>query len=289
MLAKLLKHDFKSTGKVLIPVNLVLVIVTIAGSILLGTRLLQRTEMIPLAVVLLITYILMLLALSIVTSIFLIVYYYRNMFSAQGYLTFTLPASPWTIFNSKMITGFVWILLNAVLTFSSAMILIGSAGGFSDISSMMDGAFIGEMSVGTETITVSMLELFGYTPIQLIILGIVVLLAASFYSVVVGYGSVTIGQLYAKHKVVGAVLAYFIIYFIVQIISTVNMFLFSFSKMFHMLITNPDVELEGAEFVEMMQSIYRPIIPMSIILYLVVGIICCVASVIIIKKKVNLD
>ena len=60
MLGKLLKHDFRSSGKVLFPLNLLLVIVTVIGSVLLGTKLLQRTEMVPLAITLLITYILML-------------------------------------------------------------------------------------------------------------------------------------------------------------------------------------------------------------------------------------
>lgn len=288
MLGKLLKHEFKSTGKVLIPLDLVLIIITIAGSILLGTKLLEREELLPVSMILLTTYILMLFALSIATMIFLFVHYYRNMFSAQGYLTFTLPTSTWSIYNSKLIAGFAWVLVNSLLTFVSIGILVISAAGLENVAEAGE-MFVSDMTIGTESIAVSLLDMFGYTPGQFIILMILMLLAASFYSIAMGFGSVTIGQLYAKHKVVGAVLAYFIMYFVMQIVVTIVMFINSFGKLFSMLAVNPEAELEGQAFVDMMQSIYRPMLPLFIIMYLVFGLICYGVSVIIIKKKINLD
>lgn len=289
MLGKLLKHEFKSTGKVLIPVNLVLIIITIAGSVLLGTKLLEREELLPVSMILLTTYILMLFALSIATMIFLLVHYYRNMFSAQGYLTFTLPASTWSILNAKLITGFVWVLVNTVLTLISIGVLVVSAAGLENIASVGKEILISNIMNGTESMAVSILDVLGYTPVQFVLFLILLILTACFYNIAMGYGSITIGQLYAKHKVVGAVLAYFAIYVVMQIIATVVMFIGIFGRMFNMITVSAGAELEGQAFVELMQSIYRPMFPMFIILYFVMGILCYVASVIIIKKRINLD
>lgn len=284
MLGKLLKHDFKSTGKVLIPLNLLLVIVTIIGSVLLGTKILQRDEMLPLAIILLFTYILVLFAISIITSIFLVVSYYRNMFSSQGYLTFTLPASTWSIFNSKVITGFCWILVTTLLTFLSAITLIGSACGFENLGSVISVVFSTDLSSGSVN-GATVLAMIGYTPMQFLLLMILMFLAACFYTISVCYGSVTIGQLYAKHKVVGAILAYVVIYFLVQIITSTFMMLNSFRSMF----AETDIYASETGVADMIQSIYKPLFPTMILIYLVIGTACYVASVIILKKKVNLD
>ena len=289
MLGKLLKHDFKSTGKVLIPLYLFLVLVTIIGSILLGTKILQRDEMLPLAIALLIMYILMIFAISVITIIFLTVSYYRNMFSAQGYLTFTLPASTWSIFNSKVIVGFCWVLINSILTFLSAITLIGSAAGFKTLGMILREVFFTDLFTTVEPgmgSNSSLLSIMGYTPAQFILLMIIMVLGACFYSVAMTYGCVTIGQLFAKHKVAGAILTYAVLYFVLQIVMTVAMLFISFRGMFDIL---ADAYMSDEVFVETMQSIYRPIFPLTIGIYLFVGIACYVASIIILKKKVNLD
>lgn len=293
MLGKLLKHDFRSSGKVLFPLNLLLVIVTVIGSVLLGTKLLQRTEMVPLAITLLITYILMLVAISVITSIFLIVSYYRNMFSSQGYLTFTLPASPWMIYNSKMIVGFFWVGINSILTLVSAIILIVAACGFKNMFSLLSDVFVSDLVIGSGTGAVSyptsLLTMIGYTPVQFILLMLAMFLVSCFYSMAMGYGSVTIGQLYAKHKVLGAVLAYVVIYYFSQIIMNASMLFISFRSMFGIIAVSEETLESSQGVMNMMQSIYKPMFPTIILIQLVIGVACYVASVIILKKKVNLD
>lgn len=292
MLGKLIKHDFKSTGKILIPLNLILILVTLAGSLLLGTRLLQRPELLPLSIVLLIAYVLVLFTLSTVTVIFLIVNFYRSMFSAQGYLTFTLPTSSWSLLHSKTIVGFVWLLLSTLLTMGSVFLLIGSAVGFGNISSVMQEFFQVESIVSVDngmSISMSLQDILGYTPVQLVILFLLMTLCSCFFSAAAGYGSVAIGQLYSKHKIVGTVLAYVAVYFVAQIIMSISMFAISFRPIFGMISVSPDAELEMEAVADIMRSIYQPMFPMLIIIYLVLGIICYAAAGIIMKKKVNLD
>lgn len=287
MLGKLIKHDFRSTGKVMVPLHLVLVGVTILGSLLVGSKLLQRLELLPLTVTLVIAYILMIIAFSTVVSIFLIVNFYRNMFSSQGYLTFTLPASPWSLLHSKSIVGFVWVLVNNILTYGSMILLMCSAAGFSNVASALRD--ITDMSIyadGGMTVSIGIQDLLGYTLPQLLLLLTLITLVSCFYNVATGYGSVAIGQLHAKHKVLGTVAAYLVIRFITQIVMSVVMLFFSLRPLIGMT-TSPDIETE--DLATLMRGIYHPMFIILIVVFLVIGVGCYVAAGIIMNKNVNLD
>lgn len=291
MLGKLIKHDFKSTGKVMVPISLAFIVITLLGVLFLGAKLMQREELLPLTLTLLIAYILTLVTLTMVTQIYLIVHFYRNMFSAQGYLTFTLPSSPRSIFHSKMLVGCIWLLLISVLTIVSALILIGTASGFGNTFSVIREIFTTQIftdsGLGTD-FSASLADVMGYTPGQVILLFILLTLVSIYYSISIGFGSVTIGQLYAKHKVVGAVLAYIGFYLLMQILSTIIIFLICFRPTLDILVT-PEEELQGAAFLQMMRSIYQPMFPSMILTQLAAGVLCHIASVVIVNKKVNLD
>lgn len=51
------------------------------------------------------------------TQIVLIIRYYRHFFSDEGYLTFTLPVKKTSLLDSKLITGFIYMLSSYALMF----------------------------------------------------------------------------------------------------------------------------------------------------------------------------
>lgn len=292
MLGKLIKHDIKSTSKVMVPICLGLVILTLLGSILLSTHLMQREELIPLSLTVFFTYVFTLVAISTGTIIYLIVHFYRNMFSAQGYLTFTLPASGWSIFNAKIFVGFLWILLTSVMIVASGLALAGSALGFENLPGLASEILDAEILMDTESaysISTSLLEILGYTPLQFILLILTTFLVSCFYSVATGYGSAVIGQLYAKHKIVGTVLVYIGIYLVTQILTVLIVLLICFRSIMKLIAAPPMETMEFSVFLDVMHSVYHPMFPAMIILQAAIGIICYAASVLILKKKINLD
>lgn len=291
MLGKLLKHDFKSTGKVMLPIVIVLFASTLLGAFLLRMKFMQYEAFLPIAITLLITYILILISLSILTSIYLIIHFYRNLFSAQGYLTFTLPASPWTIFHSKLLMGLTWTLLVSVLILGSALILVGAACGFQNLPEMFFEMLLTEFTSNMELngLKLAFQDIFGYTMNQLIFLLIIMTIATSIYNVISGYGCVAIGQLYARHKVIGAVLAYIGTCLLTQILMFVVVFFLCFHVVRDTLITSSQEPFTNQAFMDLMQGIYRPMFPALIIVYLFISIIFYIATGIILNKKVNLD
>ena len=116
MLGKLLKHEIKNTGKILLPLNLALIGVTLIGMIVLGSKIFENEHIGMLAGALLVFYILGIVALFIVTYVFLMITFYRSMYSAEGYLTHTLPVSPITTLNSKLIVSLFWACLTMILS-----------------------------------------------------------------------------------------------------------------------------------------------------------------------------
>lgn len=292
MLGKLLKHDFKATGKVLLPVNLIFIIVTALGCVLLASRLLQRQELLPVAIILLIAYVLVILTLTTVVHIFLIVHFYRNMFTAQGYLTFSLPASSWSLLNSKTIVGYIWLLLNVILTYLCTFLLLGAASGFrvklSDITELFQTTTAINVNGASTGISATFSDILGYSPTGMLVLLILLVLVSCFYSVSTGYGCVAIGQLYARHKVAGTIIALVGNYLLTQIIMIVVAVIASVQGIVR-IISLDEASMAGQEMVAVMQSIYKPMFPALILVYLVLGIAGYVAAGIIMKKKVNLD
>lgn len=60
-----------------------------------------------------------------VTIVFIHVFFYRSMFSDEGYLTHTLPVKSSTLFFTKLLSAVIWMLICIVtITFSVFMVLI---------------------------------------------------------------------------------------------------------------------------------------------------------------------
>ena len=128
--------------------------------------------------------------------------------------------------------------------------------------------------------------MFGYTIPQLIFLILLLVLISSFASVAIGYGSVTIGQLYAKHKIAGSILSYIGIYFLSQLLTTGLTFVVGFSNTFTLMINNDPSKIDSLAFY---RALYGPMIPLLLITFTIFGVTCYIISGIILKKRINLD
>lgn len=296
MLGKLLKHDLKSTSRVLLPLNLVLVGVTIFGMVFLSLAPFQRPETMMLTAGMMVTYLLMVVALNIITHIYLIVFFYRSLFTYQGYLTFTLPTTPWRLLHSKGLSGFFWSLLNTVLTFLSVLLLFASAVGFSNFGSAFRSLFTDNLANGSVMVNgvavetnLTLMGILGTTPSQLLLFLAAFTLVSCLYSVAVGYGSVAIGQLFSKHKVAGTVISYLVIYFIVQFFCGIVSVLATIRPVMEFIQATPDAVTDSELMFRAMGQIYHPMLLAMMLFELAIGVLLYVASGIIMNKKVNLD
>lgn len=212
MLGKLFKYEFKSTAKVMLTIYVILIATTILGTISLSTDAMQTDlDTQPLVIQLLffgsiMLYVLSVFALFVVTYIYVCIHFYKTMYSEQGYLTHTLPVKPSTLFNVKLITAWVW--------------MIGSMGLFLlSLFALMTGATRGEL---LEVLNFSLMqEVFGMTWGQYFLLMILMIVLSCLSYLLMVFVSISIGQLFNQHKIVWAIVAGIVIYFVEQTVGSI--------------------------------------------------------------------
>lgn len=214
MLGKLIKHEFKAISKTLGILHIALFITTIMGIIAINLSKNNKYEYI--SNLTLILYILILIAVAIAVMIYLVVRFYRNLFTDEGYLMNTLPVKPSWLILSKLIVSFVWTIINFVCTFFSIILLVLSQTSIASI-----------LTVWNE-ITKDALNEFGLSIHALLFLGIIGGLISIIYMFLMFYTSIAIGQTMRNHKILFSLGAYVVLYIISQIISTVGLMPFGF-------------------------------------------------------------
>ena len=260
MLTKLMKHDIKNMGRLLLPLNAIVLLMTLAGVILRATGLFDLENVGPLLGILLTTYVIGMAVIAVVSYFYPIIHYYRNLFSRQGYLTFTLPVSTWKILLSKTVVGFGWYLVKITVALFSVWAITG---------------FMRIPSHYLANINMYLMREIEMTFSTLVTWTVVVMLTSLLWSLLTAYFSISIGQLYAKHKIIASVVAYVAIYTLMQILVTIVLLPF--------LMTGAMVNGPGVHTVVSV-SFYS-----TLIFTIVFSILFYIFSGIIIKKKVNLD
>jgi hypothetical protein len=116
MLGKLLKYDLWDVSKVLLPVHIGVIILTLIETLILTLK--EMTEYLSATVIILMTgaYSIYLIAAAALTVIFIVYHFYKSLYSDRGYLTFTLPVKTTTLLISKTLTALIWGLINAIVT-----------------------------------------------------------------------------------------------------------------------------------------------------------------------------
>ena len=100
MLGKVMKHEMKATWKVLFPLAMVLVGVTLIGMLMMNMQVFETDMGALVGLAMLLLYIIGLIALSVTAFIFLLVRFYHSMYGAEGYLSHTLPVTTFSLINA---------------------------------------------------------------------------------------------------------------------------------------------------------------------------------------------
>ncbi len=265
MLGKLIKHEFKDTAKLFLIMYAAITIVAIADKIFFYIN----EDWIfanVLSGVLLATYILGIAALFIMTVVVVVKRFYDNMLKDQGYLTFTLPVTTNAHMVSKLLVAFIWSVLTCVVTVITLVITI------------IDKDVI---EVLPELINIIVETIAKYDLYGLIIKIVIYSVVSAIMSILSLYFCLSVGQLFNKHKILGAALTFFGIYIIMQIIMQVVITTITIN------IDMVDALLYGnvylyISFADIMLDIY-------LIIYIILAIVFYVASTLILDKKLNLE
>ena len=213
MVKKLFKHEFLAYARVMAIVYSILMTISVA------TRIILIFDSDTTAYEIVSTFSLIIYAFSVVVAFLFgfamgIVRFYKNLFTAEGYLSFTLPVTASQHITAKAVTAVCiqWITLIMVVL-SGCIVTSGEV-----LTYVWDG--LGPVMKG-------LFDLAGAHFVLVVLELLVMCIVASFSSIMLYYTFISIGQLSKKNRILAAVGAYFVFYIISQVISTVLTILIS--------------------------------------------------------------
>lgn len=134
MLGKLIKHEFRATGRILLPVYLVMLL---TAALVRGFQVLTEQMagefMRVLAVLSVLLFSAAVFGGSILAFVLMIYRFYKNLMTDEGYLMFTLPVTTGQLIWSKMIVSAVWLLATAAMDVLSMFISVFDSAAWRDI------------------------------------------------------------------------------------------------------------------------------------------------------------
>lgn len=265
MLGKIMKHEFKSTYRIFVPIYIGLALLISAGCLFI--QLLKHYDSTPLTIISGFGIILLVFGIIFVfisPYIFLSMRFYKTTATREAYLTFTIPAETHQILLGKFIVSFAWTLVTLILTYFSIAILVAAGG--ANIKDMFDFIFNGD------------------TKLMLIqILSFTISFALSILQI---FTAISLGQLVRDHRIIASLAFYAALYTAQQIISIVAILPFMMTEM------SKDMSA-GMETFNMSLDTQTGGLPihiylLSIILSVVLSVVFFFLSNYILKKKLNL-
>ncbi len=211
MLGKLMKHELRATGRVMLPVLGVLVLLAALSGI--SAKILDSgvdSDLLNILSVLFITaFVLGLFAAMVLALVLMIQRFYKNLMGDEGYLMFTLPAGVDAHIFSKLFVSFIWFAATAVICVLSLFIMMSVNVSFSDMSEAFV-QFGGMMDQVTQY--VSGWNILGYF-LEFLVLCFVGSCATCLHF----YAAIAAGHSFSNHKVLLSVVFYFVLSFLLSI------------------------------------------------------------------------
>ena len=274
MLGKLIKYEFKSTSRIMWFLYAGLIVIAGLIGIVIrfgvmngdmysmglfsygasdeGNKFLQ-IALTSLAII----YVLLMYAVAIMTTVMIILRFYKNVLGEEGYLTHTLPVSTGSIIWSKFIVAVIWMLIALASAIVSAFVLGLTSGWLVEIIKQ----------VSLSEIFDALRELFCFN----VFLFLLYVVSTVFSGILMYYLSMAIGNLANKNKFLFAVLAYIGISIGLTIVLTII-----------------GVTGGGLISVWLEDATFRSFIIPAIIFQFILGAGCYVGTHYILKNKLNL-
>ena len=267
MVRKLMKYDFASFMRLLLPVQLILLGIAALNRIVQLFESESNTYSIVFtsSIVLYVISIIVALVLTLVVSV---VRFYQGMYSNEGYLSHTLPVTPTQHIVSKLLTSVLFFLGTFLSVFLSLNIVT-----------------LGEMNIEIyKAIGFLFGRFFTYTHWHMalyIVEVILLVLAVMISSLLCLYFCISVGQLAQKKKILLAFGVYFGLYFISQVFGTILIVIVS--------VLNLEFLMEIIDWFTYHPIAFGHIFLCGLIVYqLIISLIYFLISRYIMSKKLNL-
>ena len=261
MLGKLIKHELNATGRIFLPLYFIILILSLVNRVLITISITNG----PLDILrgfTIAAYSLSIVATLIVTFVIMIMRFYRNLITDEGYLMLTLPVKSSQLINSKLITSILWNIASIIIVGISLLIMLGTTKNMDMLKEFIDFVHMGLKSS------------FGNSYVLLIIEFIIMIILSLIQQVLLIYISIAIGHLFNSHRVLGAFVSYIAITTIIQILVTVILMVWA--------------RVAGSSL-DALEAVPELVFPFSIIFSVICNVVYYFGTNYIFKNKLNLE
>ena len=207
MLGKLLKQDFRATARIMLPLYAAVPVLGLFTNLI--TRLCENQNgFLIRAIGALVSFVfsLSLIAAVVTTVVLMILRFYRNLMTDEGYLMFTLPVSTTELICSKLIVSVVWFL-GALAVDALGLLVTGRFGSYQNAVRFQVTYTFGMPMTGAQSA-------------GLIIEFVAFLLLCCVALCLMTYAAMAIGQSFKKNKGLMSVVFFFVLWIGTRIVLT---------------------------------------------------------------------
>ena len=216
MLGKLLKHEFRATGRTMLPIYGAVIVLSVLASI--SGRLMDRkigSFLYILFGLIIAAFVIGVIAAVIMTAVMMIKRFYTNYLKDEGYLMHTLPVSVHALVWSKMIVSVVWFAATFVVIglVMLLMVFIESDTNLAEIIAKLPS---------WKTIRLA-LAVYGIRMGDLWLLAAEALLAAivgGLFTCLHFYAAMSLGHMFSRDKILLSIVFYVAISFVLSMATT---------------------------------------------------------------------
>ena len=205
MLGKLLKYEFKATGRILLPLYGAMVLVGLITSFFFNENSFGASQ-----AIFTMMYIGICIVSVVITLLLVIQRFSKNLLSDEGYLMFTLPVSTSSLIISKLIVAVCWGIVGTIAGILSGIALFATVIPWSDIPEMLQYIFTHLGAINSRDWLLMFETIVGC-----------IFSYALFVMAI--YTSLSVGQLpfAGKHRKAASIGAFFVIYIIYTAVASV--------------------------------------------------------------------
>ena len=274
MLRKLLKHEFRATGRIMLPLYLILLATAIGANF--STRGLLETDLKVLDLLgglLVMAFAVAIIAVCVMSMVVMVQRFYKNLLQDEGYVMMTLPVSVHQQVWSKLIVSAVWFALTLVVVCLACLIMA------------FDVELVQQIAAGFrelfQEIYRNLSTYYAINGTAIVAEFLVLCFVGCCAMCLQFYAALAIGHSFPNHKMAWSVLWFFLIQFIMQFLGGMGIMLLDESWFHHLL-------LGWTDNISAMASVHLGMVTV-ILGEVVYGAVFYILTTYFFKKRLNLE
>ena len=229
MLRKLMKHEFRATGRIMLPLFLILLVTSVGANFSVRGMLDTDSKFLNvLGVLLVMAFVIAIIGVCVMSMVVMVQRFYKNLLQDEGYVMMTLPVSVHQHIWSKLLVSAVWFALTIVVVCLACLVMAFDV----DLVQQIAGGFR-ELF---QEICRNLSAYYAINGTAVIVEFLVLCFVGCCAMCLQFYAALSIGHSHPNHKMAWSVLWFFLMQFIMQFLFGTLVALLDESWFHHLLL-----------------------------------------------------